>query len=386
MGSIDGYIVRTTLGAFIMVLLSLTGVIWITQALRGIDLMTSQGQTILVFIGFTGLAVPSLILIIAPIALVIAVAYVLNKLATDSEIIVMNAAGLQPWGLFRPFFFVATLVSLAVLALSFYIAPEGLRRLKQWDYEIAADVISNVMQTSRFMELDGGLTIFVRERQPGGRMVNIFIDDRRNPKERDSIIADHGFVVKNPQGTFIILEDGTLQRFEAGKRDPALVAFESYAFDMSKFTNLSKNIVYSTRERYFWQLITPDPNDPVYIQNPGQFTAEFHDRLVAPLYPLIFVMLTFAFLGAPRTTRQSRGFSITSSVAAVGGLRVAGFACSVLTMRTPVAAYVQYAMLAATLVVSAYVISKAVILEPPPALTEAISRWTERLARRFAPA
>jgi lipopolysaccharide export system permease protein len=107
---------------------------------------------------------------------------------------------------------------------------------------------------------------------------------------------------------------------------------------------------------------------------------------VAPLYPLVFVALTFAFLGAPRTTRQSRAFSITSSVAAVGGLRVAGFACSVLTMRTPVAAYVQYAMLAATLVVSAYVISKAVILEPPPALTEAISRWTERLARRFAPA
>jgi lipopolysaccharide export system permease protein len=67
-------------------------------------------------------------------------------------------------------------------------------------------------------------------------------------------------------------------------------------------------------------------------------------------------------------------------------LCVAGFACSVLTMRTPVAAYVQYAMLAATLVVSAYVISKAVILEPPPALTEAISRWTERLTRRFAPA
>jgi lipopolysaccharide export system permease protein len=385
MGSIDGYIVRTTFGAFIMVLASLTGVIWITQALRGIDLMTSQGQTILVFIGFTGLAIPSLILIIAPIALVIAAAYVLNKLATDSEIIVMNAAGLQPWGLFRPFLFVATVISLAVLALSFYIAPEGLRRLKQWDHEIAADVITNVMQTGRFMDL-GGLTIRVNERKPGGRMVGIFIDDRRNPKERNSIIADHGFVVKNEQGSFIILEDGTLQRFEVGKRDPALVAFESYAFDMSQFTNLSKNIIYSTRERYFWQLIAPDPNDFVYLQNPGQFRAEFHDRLVAPLYPLVFVTLTFGFLGAPRTTRQSRAFSITSSVLAVGGLRIAGFACSVLTMRTPIAAYVQYAMLAATLVLSAYVIGKAVILEPPPALTEAITRWSERLTRRFAPA
>src|SRR5881394_2455769 len=113
MGSIDRYIFRTTLASFALVLVSLTGVIWITQALRGIDLMTSQGQTILVFIGFTGLAIPSLVLIIAPIALVIAVAYTLNKLSTDSEIIVMNAAGLRPWGLFRPFLIVSTIVSLA---------------------------------------------------------------------------------------------------------------------------------------------------------------------------------------------------------------------------------------------------------------------------------
>ena len=57
-------------------------------------------------------------------------------------------------------------------------------------------------------------------------MVGVFIDDRRNPKERDSIVADHGFVVKNPQGTFIILEDGTLQRFETGKQELGMGDYE----------------------------------------------------------------------------------------------------------------------------------------------------------------
>jgi len=70
MGSIDRYIFRTTLASFALVLVSLTGVIWITQALRGIDLMTSQGQTIITFLGITGLVIPALVLIIAPIALV----------------------------------------------------------------------------------------------------------------------------------------------------------------------------------------------------------------------------------------------------------------------------------------------------------------------------
>src|ERR1041384_1919272 len=124
MGAINEYIVRTTLGAFLVVLVSLTIVIWVTQALRDIDLMTSQGQTILVFVGITGLIIPLLVLVIAPIALLIAVAHVLNKLSGDSEIIVMNAAGLSPWLLFRSFLTVAIAVSIFVTAISAYFAPK----------------------------------------------------------------------------------------------------------------------------------------------------------------------------------------------------------------------------------------------------------------------
>ena len=114
MGSISRYIFRTTLGAFLIVLVSLTAVIWVTQALRDIDIMTSQGQTILVFVGITGLIIPLLVLVIAPIALLIAVAHVLNKMSNDSEIIVMNAAGMSPWILFRAFMAAAIVVSLLV--------------------------------------------------------------------------------------------------------------------------------------------------------------------------------------------------------------------------------------------------------------------------------
>src|ERR1700752_4546099 len=136
MGSIDRYIFRTTLASFAVVLVSLTGVIWITQALRGIDLMTSQGQTILTFLGITSLVIPSLVLIIAPIALMIAVSHTLNKLATDSEIIVMNSAGFLPFRLFRPLVYATCVVSLMVAFIAIYLAPDGLRRIKRWDAEI----------------------------------------------------------------------------------------------------------------------------------------------------------------------------------------------------------------------------------------------------------
>ena len=328
MGSIDKYIFRTTLASFAVILVSLTGVIWITQALRGIDLMTSQGQTIVTFLGITSLVIPALVLIIAPMALMIAISHTLNKLATDSEIIVMNAAGLSPFRLFFPFFYATCAVAVMVAFIAAYLAPDGMRRIKQWDAEITADVLTNILQPGRFAQLDQNLTIRIRERQPGGILAGIFVDDRRDPKERVTIIADHGTILKNESGSYLVLEDGNLERFEAGKRDPALVAFGRYAFDMSKFSK-GRDVTLGIRERYLWELLRPAADDPVYLQVPGQFRAELHDRFMAPIYPFAFAALTFAFLGTPRTTRQSRSFAIGGAILAVFGLRMAGFACSV---------------------------------------------------------
>jgi lipopolysaccharide export system permease protein len=383
MGSIDRYIFRTTLTSFAMVLVSLTGVIWITQALRGIDLMTSQGQTILTFLGITSLVIPSLVNVIAPIALMIAISHTLNKLATDSEIIVMNAAGMSPIRLFVPFVYATAVVAVMVAFITVYLAPDGLRRIKQWDADITADVLTNILQPGRFAQLDQNLTIRIRERQPGGLLAGVFVDDRRDPKERVSIVADHGSVLKNESGSFLVLEDGNLERFEAGKRDPALVAFGRYAFDMSKFSNQGHDVALGIRERYLWELLDPAADDPMYKQLPGQFRAELHDRFMSPIYPFAFAALTFAFLGSPRTTRQSRNFSITGSILAVFGLRMAGFACSVMAVKSPFAPAVQYLMLLAAIGGSVWLIVSGIVIEPPPALLETIAKSNARLARLF---
>src|SRR5438105_5862635 len=150
MGSIGRYIFRTTFGAFLMVLVSITTLLWMTQALRNIDLITNQGQTILVFIGITGLITPLLVLLIAPIALTLAVAYVLNKLGNDSELIVMNASGMPPRRVFAPFLAVGLIVSLLVGAMAFYISPKCVRELRRWATEVRTEVGSNTLQHGQF--------------------------------------------------------------------------------------------------------------------------------------------------------------------------------------------------------------------------------------------
>jgi lipopolysaccharide export system permease protein len=71
----------------------------------------------------------------------------------------MNAAGLSPFRLFRPFFFATCVVALMVAFIGAYLAPDGMRRIKQWDAEITADVLTNILQPGRFAQLDQNLTI-----------------------------------------------------------------------------------------------------------------------------------------------------------------------------------------------------------------------------------
>jgi lipopolysaccharide export system permease protein len=384
MGSINRYIFRATFSAFAIVLVSLTVLIWVTQALRDIDIMTSQGQTILVFVGITGLIVPLLMLVIAPIALLIAVAHVLNKLSNDSEIIVMNAAGMSPWILFRAFLTVAILVSLFVAAISAYFAPKGLRMLRDWLTEVRANVVTTIVQPGRFTALEAGVTIHVRGRRNNGQLVGIFLDDRRDPSERVTVLAEAGELIDNDNGTFLVLQNGMVQRKPTNERDPAMVAFDRYAFDLSQFTGGPRAVQYSIRERYLWQLIFPDPQDKLYREQPGQFRAELFDRLMAPFYPLAFLIIAYAYLGAPRTTRQSRTLSLLGAIGGVAILRLTGFVSTVFGANISWIIWLQVAVLAAAIGLGLSVIRRGLVIEPPAVIASWFAALTERVSRRFA--
>jgi lipopolysaccharide export system permease protein len=177
-----------------------------------------------------------------------------------------------------------------------------------------------------------------------------------------------------------VLSDGNLQRFQADKKDPLIVAFKSYAFDMSQFSQAPQTYNYNARERFIGELISPPKDDPVAQRSLGQFRAELHDRLLAGIYPFVFVILAFAFLGPPRTTRQGRNFAITSLVLIVLIVRIGGYACSTIAVTRPDAIIVQYLMLLTIGALSVWMIVKGVVVEPPANVTGWIARMRERLS------
>jgi lipopolysaccharide export system permease protein len=366
MRAIDRYIFRTTFGTFLVVMVSLTGIIWITHALRDIDLITNKGQTILVFLGITAMLIPALLLVIAPVSLVVAVFYVLNKLNGDSELVVMNAAGMSPWRVFRPFLLVALAIAFAVAAISAYIAPKGIRELRSAIARVHADLVTNIVQPGRFYNIESGLTLQIRERTPDGQLLDVFVDDHRNPAERLTLLAEQGEILQNDRGTFLLLKNGSLQRQESTQRDPTIVVFDRYAFDLSQFTGNSAQLTnFGASEWYLWDLAFPDVNDTNYKAAPGRFRAEFHDRILSPIYPFAFVVIAFAILGAPRTTRQSQALALGLAIATVGALRFLGFGAIVVAVNMPGILILLYATLIGVFLFGFFVISRGAVVGLP---------------------
>jgi lipopolysaccharide export system permease protein len=315
------------------------------------------------------------------VALVVAVSHNLHKLAADSEIIVMNGAGMRPWTLLKPFIGVTVLASVMLSIISAYVAPASLRTLRQWVTQVRTDLVGNIVQPGRFIALESGLAFNIRERRPNGLLVGLLMDDRRDPAMRVTIVAERGEILKNETGNFLLLENGSIQRHELKQRDPNIVVFDRYAFDLSQFGGSTQEVKLSVRERYLWQLLWPDTSDPLYKDQVGQIRAELHDRILAPLYPFAFVLIAFAFLGAPRTTRQSTAWSVTAVILAVSLVRLVGFASTVFALKNPVAVLFEYAAAVAASGASLFGISRGLTIEPPAYLVktvEAISEWFTR--------
>jgi lipopolysaccharide export system permease protein len=356
---LDRYILKIASIAAIVLLVGLTSVIWVTQALREVDLITGKGQTILIFFTVTLLSLPALVAGIAPVALFMATLYTLNRLNSDSELIVMNAAGVAPYRLTRPFVVLTIAVSLIVSWMTLSVMPAGFRTLRDLITLIRADFVANVVKEGQFVQLDSGVTFHYREKV-GDALVGIFMQDRRDPKQPSIYVAERGRSVDVDGNNFLMLEKGTIQR-ESKQDTTSIISFQRYALNLSALSGDptggagegdGDKVIYKPRERTTWQLWNQDRNEGYYKLQEGRFRAELHNRLSAPLYPIAFMLIAFAAIGEARTTRQGRAVAIQSAILIVSATRIAAYAAWTASVRSSFAVWLLYILPVVAIVLS----------------------------------
>ncbi len=332
MARIERYIFRLAAAASLSAMLGLTGVVWVTQALRQLDLLTHKGQSLLMFFILTGLTIPSLIGIIAPVALFAGVIYSLNKLNGDSELVVMSAAGLSPYRLLRPFMALFCIVFAFSAYLYLQAMPWSFNAIKNLTSQVHADFIANFARPGAFTELESGFTFHYRERGADGSLRGVFMQDSRDPAHATTYIAEAGNIVESNGSNYLLLSKGTYQK-PASSGDSAIITFNDYSIDLSQFIKRG-DTAKKPRERSTAELIWGE-KDVSGDARGGRLSSELVDRFVSPFFAFVAGLIAFAALGEARTTRQGRGAAILLAILAFTALRMLSFTATSLAARNP---------------------------------------------------
>jgi lipopolysaccharide export system permease protein len=380
------YVFRQVAGATVLILLSLTSVVWIGVALRQLELMTSQGQDALRFLIMTTLALPSMLALIAPVALLIASIHVLNRLASDSELIVMTAGGAPVWRLLRPLGLLALLVALAVSGVNHWVGPWSQRLLREYTLLVRSDLIGQVIQPWRFTEPEPKLTIHIRDRERNGELLGLLLHDARDPKQVASYLAERAQIIKQRGEEYLRMQSGHIVRSTDDGKGPQIIAFTEYVIDLNQLDQRSDAEVVGSRprERYTGELLLPDPGDIPGARDKdaaksreanrerGRVASELHERFSSALYPFAFVLIVLAYAGGAQSTRQNRFKGLVSAFAAGLLLRVLGIAANNMVVVRPSSAYLLYLIPVAGAVLAAIATERGVAPRPTPRPVAAI--------------
>jgi len=358
MSLIERYIFRKAISATLIILGSLAGVVWIIQALKGIDIINSNGQTIFAYLSLTTLAVPNLLVAIIPVALLLSTISTINAMNTNTELVVVTASGCSNWTIAKPLIILAFICSMFAGLVGHVVSPLSLIKLKSYVTEMRADLVSILIQEGTFNKIGSGLTFHISERKAGGILSGIMISDERDKDTAIIYTAKEGILTRSDLGSFLKLKDGEIQQINRKDDSVTLINYQSYIFDLSSFSGNSskKESVIKTKERTTKELLNPDPNDTIYKNYPGRYSSEIHERFSEMLWPFAYVCMVLAFAGQARSNRQSFGASITAAAVSVVIARGMGFSAISSLKADPDAIYLVYFLPLACIIFGAYFI------------------------------
>src|SRR5258708_5892610 len=327
------YVLGQMIGPTILFAFLLTAVIWLTQSLRLLDLVINRGQSAPTFLYLTLLIVPSLLVIILPIAYFAGTVFALNKLNSDSELVVMSAAGFSRAQIAVPVLIAAAIVMALTYLCGLYLMPAGQRAMKDKVVDIRADIGAALLNEGEFNTPAAGLTVFIRELNSDGTIRGVMVHDNRNKKSPITYLAVRGQLVQTPMGARLIMFDGTVEERAQAGGQLTVLKFQRDVFDLDQFAGPASATDRATSERYLPELFQPNPKLPPKLRN--AYIAEGHNRLSQPLYCIAFAMIALAAVLRGRRARGANALRLALAALAAASVRIAGYGVQGPAIATP---------------------------------------------------
>jgi len=354
------YVLRQILAPFLLFALLLTLVVWMTQSLRLLDLVINRGQSAVIFAYLTMLMLPSLLVVIIPIAFFGAALFALNKLNGDSELVVMWAAGISRVQMAAPVLFAAAVAMAMTYLCSLYLMPLGQRVMKDKVFDIRADIGAAILREGTFTTPSEGLTVFIRELSPDGEIKGILVHDNREAERPVTYLAETGVLAQTQEGARLIMLNGNIERSEQSGARLSLLKFDRYVFDLDQYASPQRSTDRETSERYLGELLDPQFTGPNQDVRRGVYLAEAHNRLSGPLYCLAFALIALAATAKAHMMRSSYALRLSGAAMMGAALRLLGYAAQGTAARKP-----EYVVLLYLLPLAGVLIGGAILADVP---------------------
>jgi lipopolysaccharide export system permease protein len=374
---------RRVAALFLAALAWVMAIVWTTQVLNRIDLVTDSGQSAATFFSVAALVLPTVVPVVMPFAIGIAVAQTLATMNNDSELVVISAAGAPRSVTIRPILIIAVLASIFSFAINNTLEPYSRQTFREIISNARADLITTVLQEGTFQKIEDNLYLQIGERLPNGQLGQIFVADSRKEDAQLIYYAKRGAAITRDSGSILIMQDGVVQR-KSAKGDLSVIHFDAYAFDLSRFESTDGGSTWLfPKDQYLTYLLNPDPNDTIFQSQPQLYRAEIHRRLSEWLYPMVFALIGIAVAGDARSFREARLHPMITAMSIALLVRWAGYYAGNEAETTPFFSLVLYAVpIVSALVAIGFIVTNRV-MELPVSMTEnLITRfqgWRDRL-------
>ena len=163
------YVIREVATPTLLALLLLTFVFIVGRIYDLIDLVLQPGITLVQVLGILVYLIPSILVFVAPMAILIGVLIGVGRLTLDLETLAIRANGINLFRIYLPFLVLALLISFLIMYLTGSVVPKmvlrGLARISEMELAVATS-----LQPGQFHERLGSdkedFSFYFRERDP----------------------------------------------------------------------------------------------------------------------------------------------------------------------------------------------------------------------------
>ncbi len=313
---LTAYLFRQLAIAFAFATGAVTFVVLFTQSFRLLSLVIENSSTMLIFLRLLGLSALTFLPLIMPLGLGAAVVFIYNKLATDSELIVMRSAGISPLHLVEPALILAAGVTVFCGILTLWITPIANRALVSLQYEMRDSYAVFLSHPGSFNDLSEGLTFYANKRGPNESLQGILIHDVRQRDRTVTTMAATGQVVESDGQAHMVIFNGRRQEFDRSTGKLSELLFDQYVLDLDALRNTASRRFPDPRELSVAEVFNPS-EELIRARGPlSRFRAELHARLTTPFLSFSYAFIALAAILAGAFNR--RGMAGRILLAATG--------------------------------------------------------------------